>query len=84
MLQNAYERLQADSTKDSLPFERVIASDSEADKTELASQYQTRLLATKGESPSGHLFINGKYYAFVNVSAAYMCSTTHTDLIAMD
>lgn len=70
LVQNAYERLQADSTKETLPFERVIASDSQANKLELAQQYQTRLLATKSESPSGHMFINGKYYSFVNVSAA--------------
>lgn len=68
LLQNAYERLQADSAKDTLPFDAVIGSDSQVEKMELARQYQTRLLATKDESPSGHLFINGKYYPFANVS----------------
>lgn len=68
LLRNAYERLQADSTKDTLSFEAVIGSDSQVEKIELARQYQERLLATIEESPSGHLFINGKYYPFANVS----------------
>ena len=66
--QNAYERLQAASPKDTLPFDQVIGPNSLSEEVQNVSAYQTRLLATKSESPSGHMFINGKYYPFANVS----------------
>ena len=67
LAQNAYERLQSASTKDSLSFEEVIGSNSMSETLQKVASYQQRLLATKSESPNGHLFINGKYHPFANV-----------------
>jgi UDP-glucose:glycoprotein glucosyltransferase len=67
LAQNAYERLQAASPKDTLPFDQVIGPNSLSEELQKVSSYQTRLLATKAESPSGHMFVNGKYYPFANV-----------------
>lgn len=68
LAQNAYERLQSASPKDSLPFDQVIGSNSLSEEVQKVSSYQTRLLATKSESPTGHMFVNGKYFPFANVS----------------
>ena len=65
--QNAYERLQAANSKDTLPFDQVIGPASLSEEVQKVSSYQTRLLATKAESLSGHMFVNGKYYPFANV-----------------
>lgn len=70
LAQNAYERLQSGSTKDSLSFEEVIGSNSMSETLQKVSRYQQRLLATKSELPNGHLFINGKYHPFANVGTA--------------
>ena len=67
LAQNAYERLQAANSKDTLPFDQVIGSASLSEEVQKVSSYQTRLLATKAESLSGHMFVNGKYYPFANV-----------------
>jgi UDP-glucose:glycoprotein glucosyltransferase len=67
LARNAYERLQAASPKDTLPFDQVIGPSSFSEEVQKVSSYQTRLLATKAESPSGHMFVNGKYYPFANV-----------------
>ena len=68
LAQNAYERLQAVSTKATLPFDRVVGASSLSEESQKVSSYQNRLLATKSESASGHMFINGKYFVFANVS----------------
>jgi hypothetical protein len=81
LAQNAYERLQAASTKDSLAFEEVIGPNSMSEVLQKVSSYQQRLLATKSESSSGHLFINGKYHSFANVSS-HLC--TKADDTALD
>lgn len=70
LAQNAYERLQSASTKDSLSFEEVIGSNSMSETLQKVASYQQRLLATRSESPNGHLFINGKYHPFANVRTA--------------
>ncbi|ORX39729.1 UDP-glucose:Glyco protein glucosyltransferase-domain-containing protein, partial [Kockovaella imperatae] len=53
-MHQAYEVVSADSDKEHLPFEQVIASDS----TDEVRQYLSRLAATTGQ---GHIFLNGKY-----------------------
>jgi UDP-glucose:glycoprotein glucosyltransferase len=73
LAQNAYERLQAASPKDTLPFDQVIGTSCLSEEVQKVSSYQTRLLATKVESPSGHMFVNGKYYPFANVSKTDNC-----------
>jgi len=67
LAQNAYERLQSGSTKESLTFEEVIGTTSMSETLQKVASYQQRLLATKSESPNGHLFINGKHHPFANV-----------------
>jgi UDP-glucose:glycoprotein glucosyltransferase len=67
LAQNAYERLQAASPKDTLPFDQVIGTSSLSEELQKVSSYQNRLLATKSESASGHMFVNGKYYPFASV-----------------
>ncbi|WVQ98589.1 hypothetical protein IAU59_005718 [Kwoniella sp. CBS 9459] len=60
-VKKAYDLLAAESTKTALPFEEILSSelyDAHLEKTE---SYMNRLLATKEESPIGHLFVNGKH-----------------------
>jgi UDP-glucose:glycoprotein glucosyltransferase len=67
LARNAYERLQVASPKETLSFDQVIGPASLSEEVQKVSSYQVRLLATKAESPSGHMFVNGKYYPFANV-----------------
>ncbi|WWD15785.1 hypothetical protein CI109_100209 [Kwoniella shandongensis] len=57
----AYDILAAESTKAALPFDEVIASEDYDHHLAQTAEYMSRLLATKEESKSGHLFINGKH-----------------------
>lgn len=68
LAQNAYERLQAASDKESLPFDQVVGSGVLSERLDKVAAYQSRLLVTKDESPQGHMFINGRYFAFSAVS----------------
>ncbi|WVR05054.1 hypothetical protein IAU60_002066 [Kwoniella sp. DSM 27419] len=60
-VRQAYNLLAADSTKASLPFEEVLSNELYDPHMERTEAYMTRLLATKEESPAGHLFVNGKH-----------------------
>jgi hypothetical protein len=75
LAQNAYERLQAASDKESLPFDQVIGFTSMSESIDKLAAYQSRLLVTKDESSLGHMFVNGKYSAFGSVSISSASST---------
>lgn len=68
LAQNAYERLQSASEKDSMSFDQVIGSGALSETLDKVAAYQSRLLVTKDESPQGHMFVNGRYFAFSAVS----------------
>jgi hypothetical protein len=70
----AYERLQTTSDKESLPFQSVMG----LENLEKVSSYQNRLLATKLESATGHMFINGKHYPFSNVRVICLPKLTYS------
>jgi UDP-glucose:glycoprotein glucosyltransferase len=66
--QAAYERIAAASGKAHLPFEEVINQVEDEEQLAKYKQYTSRLLATRQESPHGHVFVNGKYAPFTLVS----------------
>jgi hypothetical protein len=67
-----YDRMAALSTKSALSFEEVIAPGSLSETLEKTGKYLHRLLATKEESPEGHLFANGKYIPMAGVSFLFV------------
>jgi UDP-glucose:glycoprotein glucosyltransferase len=66
VVRSIYERYAADLSKPVLGFNDVIAQDEP--RIPLIEKYGYRLLATKEESPAGHLFINGKHTVLGGVS----------------
>lgn len=83
LVKNAYERAAAGSKKSPLPFDEVLAQPADELWLRKISQYTKRLLATQEESAQGHMFINGKYYAFGGVRCAALPSSD-TDCLALD
>lgn len=69
-VRQAYTRLVESSTKKFIPLDDILASDEDATRLELIQKYNSRLMATKGESAPGHLFINGRYASMGGVRPA--------------
>ena len=67
ILRFAYETTAQSSQKDSLSFNQVINGEGEEHEA-FNERYTSRLLATREEAPSGHVFLNGKYMIMSPVS----------------
>ena len=60
-VREAYDAAAAVSQKPSLRFDEMLASFDFDTKLDANSKFTSRLLATKEESPTGHLFVNGRH-----------------------
>ena len=69
VVRQAYDAIAQDSQKPALSFEDMLASVDLDDKLDANRKYTTRLLATKDESATGHLFVNGRHTPMSGVSA---------------
>lgn len=67
-VREAYESVAESRSKPSISFDELLSSSDFDDKLDSSSKYMKRLLATKEESATGHLFINGKHYPMTAVS----------------
>ena len=56
-----YEKLALSSSEESVSFDQVLISDNNLQRLEGIQRFNSRLMATKAESPTGHIFINGKH-----------------------
>ncbi|WVQ78198.1 hypothetical protein IAT38_000281 [Cryptococcus sp. DSM 104549] len=77
-VRQAYESLAATSTKACLAFDDVLSNDDYDSHLAATDSYLTRLMATKAESPSGHLFMNGKH----TTAGPHWPTTVTSDLAA--
>lgn len=84
LVRNAYERAAATSKKSPLPFDQVLSQPLDQHYLRMHESYTSRLLATKEESAQGHMFINGKYFAFGGVSLALSFGWIPADKLALD
>jgi hypothetical protein len=81
-VKQAYEATAADSSKASLSFDELLQSSELEEKLEANKKYTTRLMATKEDSPTGHLFINGKHFPMGGVSGLNRLSCASSSLIS--
>lgn len=72
-MRRIYEKYAENSKKPALPFEQALTSEQDEDVMKYTENYMERLQATKVESPSGHLFVNGKYVPMAGVSRDAFC-----------
>jgi hypothetical protein len=85
IVRNAYERAASSSKKrDVLSFDQVISEPLDDLWLRKFAQYTSRLLVTREEAAQGHLFVNGKYYAFGGVSGLALNAGLGTDGAALD
>lgn len=67
-VRKAYEAAASRSKKPALPFEEMLSQSDFDDRLDANSMYTSRIMATKEDSPTGHLFINGKHVPMSGVS----------------
>lgn len=68
IVQQTYDMIADLSKKPALPFNEMLASFDSDSKLEANRNFTSRLLATKEESPTGHLFVNGRHTPMSGVS----------------
>jgi UDP-glucose:glycoprotein glucosyltransferase len=60
-VKEAYAAIAAVSKKPALPFDEMLGTFDFDIKLEANNKFTSRLLATKEESPTGHIFVNGRH-----------------------
>lgn len=65
--QAAYDRIATSSGKYHMTFDEVTSRIEDEEELAKHKQYTSRLLATRQENPSGHVFVNGRYAPFTLV-----------------
>lgn len=69
-VRQAYEMAASRSKKPALPFEEMLSLSDYAERLDANSKYTSRIMATKEDSTTGHLFVNGKHVPMSGVSIA--------------
>lgn len=75
MVRYAYEMVATASGKEHLAFDEMLSSDVLETQLEGIKAYSDRVAATKAESESGHLFINGQHF---NLNGVCICTSVMT------
>lgn len=83
-VRQAYELAASRSKKPALPFEEMLSQSDFDERLNANFKYTSRIMATKEDSASGHLFINGKHVPMSGVSAGNAETRTDRLTTAMD